>query len=316
MVPVLFRGHEYGGIRRDHWRRHTDRLDPSRDFVEIYRTAVGYEFPWDFTQALSLALFRTYAVPEIGTLLDHTGEFTQRTQRRHDDTALLLEPPGRVGFDDPEARTAVRRINQMHHRYDIPDHQLRYVLSTFVVVPKRWLDVYGKRPLTDHEVQAVVEYYRAFGRRMAIPDIPETYQEFEALCDGYEIEHFGYSPGGRRVAEATLALLVGFFPRPLAPAVRAFSLAVMDPPLLRAFGFEAPHPLVIALSRSALRLRGRALRWFPARRTAVDLRRHRRIRSYPDGFDVALLGTFPVAEPSPGDSVETGEDVVQHRGAR
>lgn len=31
------------------------RLDPERDFLEIYRLTVSYEFPWDITRALELA---------------------------------------------------------------------------------------------------------------------------------------------------------------------------------------------------------------------------------------------------------------------
>ena len=67
-------------LARDHWLRHIARLDPERDFEEIYRIVVAHEFPWDMNQALSFALFRTYAVPSIGRLLDETGEF-DRTPR-------------------------------------------------------------------------------------------------------------------------------------------------------------------------------------------------------------------------------------------
>ena len=42
------------------------------------------------------------------------------------------------GFDSDEGKTAIRRINQMHRSYDISNDDLRYVLATFVVVPKRW----------------------------------------------------------------------------------------------------------------------------------------------------------------------------------
>ena len=48
------------------WRDRNDGLDPERDHVEIYRNLTLYEFPWDYNQALSFALFRTYAMPSIG----------------------------------------------------------------------------------------------------------------------------------------------------------------------------------------------------------------------------------------------------------
>ncbi|MBU2074862.1 MAG: DUF2236 domain-containing protein [Actinobacteria bacterium] len=293
-MELRVRGKQFGGVPRDHWRRVNDRLDPETDYREIYRNAVAHEFPWDMNQALSFALFRTYAVPGIGALLDATGQFTGNCQKRYDDTALLLEVPAEKGFDDPDARAAIRRINQMHRAYDIPAHEMLYVLSTFVVVPKRWLDDYGKRPFTDHELVASVNYYRALGRHMNIPDIPETYAGFERVMDDYEREHFAYDEGGRRVADSTLALMLTWYPRLAGPAVELFSRALMDQPLRDALGYDAPSPRVEALSRAALRMRGKLLRAFPARMTEQAVADLPWVRSYPDGFRIEELGTFPV----------------------
>ena len=281
-------------MRRDHWKRHNDALDPATDFVEIYAKVVAHEFPWDMNQALGFALFRTYAVPGIGGLLDDTGEFTQRPQKRYDDTALLLEPPNRLGFEHPEARAAIRRINRMHRSYDIPNHEFRYVLSTFVVVPKRWLDDFGKRPLTPNEVEASVQYYRTLGRHLGIADVPETYAGFEQLMDSYEAEHFAYDEGGRRVADATLALMVGFQPRVVRPVMGVFSRSLMDPPLRRAFRYADPPALVEKASRGALKARGLLLRAFPARKEPKLVEDLPQIRSYPHGYDIESLGTWPV----------------------
>jgi hypothetical protein len=63
-------------------------LDPDLDRIEIVRRMVRFEFPWDMMRSLELALFRTFAVPSIGTLLDRTGEFGKHTQKRYDDTLL------------------------------------------------------------------------------------------------------------------------------------------------------------------------------------------------------------------------------------
>jgi hypothetical protein len=182
----------------------------------------------------------------------------------------------------------------MHRAYDIPDHEFRYVLSTFVVVPKRWLDDFGKRPLTANEVEASVQYYRTLGRHMNIKDIPETYAGFEELMDSYEAEHFAYDEGGRRVADSTLALMVGFQPRIARPVMGTFSRALMDPPLRKAFGYADPPSAVVAVSRGALKARGLLLRAFPARKDPKLIEDLPQIRSYPDGYDVEQLGTFPV----------------------
>ena len=81
-------------------------LNPETDFAEMYRNLATYEFPWDINQALSFALFRTYAVPSIGRLLDETAAFTEATQKRYDDTGILLEIPLVEGFDSTRGRSA------------------------------------------------------------------------------------------------------------------------------------------------------------------------------------------------------------------
>ncbi len=289
------------------WKIDRNRgLDPETDFVEISRNLATYEFPWDITQALSFALFRTYAVPSIGRLLADTGEFTERVQKRYDDTALLLEVPLLQGFDSPEGRAAIRRINQMHKMYDISDDDMRYVLCTFVVVPARWIADYGWRPLTAAEKLASVRYYQALGKHMAIGDIPRTYDEFADFMDRYEAEHFAFDEGARRVADSTMSLLASFYPAPLRPAIDVFSRALMDEPLLRAFRYDDPGPAVRRLATGAMKLRARLLAVLPSRRTPTYVQDNHRIRSYPTGFRTEALGTFapgcPVHRAAPADA--------------
>ncbi|WP_409055635.1 oxygenase MpaB family protein [Streptomyces sp. SYP-A7185] len=270
------------------------RLDPEKDALTIYRLSATYEFPWDYTRALELALYRTYAVPSIGRLLAQTAELTERPQKRYDDTALLLDTVVEHGFGTDEGRTAIRRINQMHRSYAISNDDMRYVLSTFVVVPKRWIDAYGWRRLSRHEATAAAVYYRTLGRHMGIQDIPESYDAFEECLDAYEEAHFGWDEGARKVSDATLALMASWYPRPLAPLLRTSTLALLDDPLLRAFRYEPPHPATRVLVRRAVRLRGRAVRLLPPRRAAHYARQNREIKGYPTGYRVGELGTFPV----------------------
>jgi hypothetical protein len=288
-------------------RRRIEELDPARDYAKIYRLMGTYEFPWDMTQALSFALFRTYAVPGIGALLARTGELTGRTQKRYDDTVLILDTVNEHGMDSPEGRSAIRRMNQMHRSYDIDDDHLRYVLATFVVTPIRWLDDFGWRRMTESERIAGANYYRHLGRRMGIRDIPATWQAFARLLDAYERAHFGFDPGARDVAESTLALLATFPPHDRLPAAvaRRMSLAVMDDPLLDAFHFPRPHPLLRSLVRGGLKGRGRVVRFLPPRRQPYFARQFPQIRSYPDGYEIAGLGTFPHGCPVPHPRVPT-----------
>lgn len=283
--------------RRFDRAREIAALDPERDFVRIGQLLGFHEFPWDTEQALSLALFRTYAVPSIGALLDRTGEFTRRTQKRYDDTALLLDAMLRDGLDSGDGREALRRMNRMHGAYPISNDDFRYVLATFVVSPVRWNAAYGWRRLTPHEIRASVAYYRRLGALMGIKDLPETYGGFERLHDDYEHEHFAFDPGGRRVADATLDLMASWYPAPLRPLLRRASLALLDDHLLAAFRYPRPARWERALVTGAVRLRGRLVRLLPPRDTPRHATDSPNVRGYPRGFDVRALGTFPEREP-------------------
>jgi hypothetical protein len=281
--------------------RRIEQLDPARDYADMYRLMATHEFPWDMNQALSFALFRTYAVPSIGGLLARTGEFTERTQQRHDDTVLILDAVLEHGMASEPGRTAIRRMNQMHRSYDISNDDLRYVLATFVVTPIRWTDVYGWRRMSEVERVASANYYADLGRRMGIRDIPATWQGFARLLGAYERDHFAFDLGGRTVAEATLALLATFPPNDRLPraVVRRISFATMDDALLDAFAFPHPTRVFRGLVRSGLRARGRVVRFLPPRAEPFFARQLPQVRSYPHGYRVGELGTFPAGCPVP-----------------
>lgn len=287
-------------MRRDQWQREIARLDPEKDYEQISRILGSCEFPWDVQQALSLALFRTYAVPSIGRLLYDTGAFTGDTQKRHDDTLLILFSIANEGVDSTEGHAAIRRMNQMHGSYDISNDDMRYVLSAFVVTPTRWIQTYGWRKGTDAERVATVRYYQRLGDLMGIRDIPETYEAFEDLLDSYEADNFAYDEKAAAVANSTLALFETFYPRMLRRPANAFLRALLDDHLLVAFGYAKPSRPVVFLARKVLRLRARIVALMPARKSPKTLADFREVRSYPDGFAVDQLGTFPGGCPIPG----------------
>ena len=298
---------------RTSWSERIERLDPERDHLEVHQLVCGHEFPWDTLQALSFALFRTYAVPSIGGLLDRTAELTGRTQKRYEDTGLLLDAVLEHGPASEPGRQALRRINAMHAAYDISQDDLRYVLSTFVVMPVRWNAEFGWRPFTELETRASVAYHRELGRRMGIRDLPDTWQAWERLLDAYEAEHFAFDPGGRRVADATLDLFATFpgnarLPRPL---VRAAALALMDDALLAALGYRRPPALLCAAVRGGLKARARVVRWLPRRRTPQWFRSQPVVRGYPRGYEVSRLGTFPRGCPVPHRAAADGTGLAR-----
>ena len=267
-------------------------LDPERDFEEIARLLYAWEFSWDIERALEFALFRTYAVPAISGLLARTGEFEARPRKRYDDTELLLCEPMEHGLDGDRGGRAIARINEMHARYRIADADMLYVLTTFVCEPIRWLDRFGRRPMSAAERRAWFLYYRGLGLRMGIRDIPETLDAMTALNAAHEAGRFRFAPTNARIGAATRDLILGFYlPRALVPLGRPAVHALLDPPLREAMGFPpAPGWLVRALP-AALRLRARVLRRLPPRRRPRRLTQVRR-PSYPGGYAIEGLGTF------------------------
>jgi hypothetical protein len=282
-------------MRRGHWKNRIAELDPEMDYHEIYRILLTCEFPWDMNQSLSFALYRTYAIPAIGRLLLRTGEFTTRTQKRYDDTALILAAILEHGLSSEPGRTALRRMNQMHGAYDIANEDMLYVLATFVVVPIRWLDQYGWRRLTEAEKTASANYYRALGKHMGIKSIPGSWPEFSAYLDTYEAANFEFDPAGRAVSESTLGLMATFPPNNLLPraVTLRFAKALMDDPLLDAFGYRRPAGWERAIAFGALRARAAVVWLLPPRKNPLYTRDMRTIRGYPDGYEIAQLGTDP-----------------------
>lgn len=295
-------------MRRGHWLREIEKLDPEKDYEEISRIVGSYEFPWEVQQSLSLALFRTYAVPSIGRLFYVTGAFTGDVQKRHDDTLLILYSMAIDGLESSRGRAAVKRMNQMHGSYDISNEDMRYVLSAFVVTPTRWIKQYGWRKGIPAEQLAAVRYYQRLGKLMGITDIPETYEAFEELLDTYEADNFSFDEKSLVVANSTLALFESFYPRPMRRAANALFRALMEEHLLEAFHYKKPSAPVVFLARSLMRLRARLVALMPARQSPKGVADFREVKSYPDGFRVEDLGTFPAVCPVPPTGKDSGAE--------
>ena len=282
-----------GRLPRVYWQEREAELDPLRDWLAIYSIAAGHEFPWDLARATEFSLFHTFAVPGIGDLLYRTGAFTQQTQRRYDDTTVILYGVGRFIGGESDDRTAIKRLNQMHGAYDIPNDQMLYVLTTFVVPPRRWIDRYGYRPMNSDEVDAMVRYWQRMGDLMGLKDIPADYAAFSQYFDEYERERFAFSPGGRAVADSTLDLFVSWYPALLRPLARAIVVSLMEPLVRQTLRYEAPSAALDRAVQATLRVRKSVLRHLPSRRSPVRAVDDRRIRSYPEGWDMTRVGTFP-----------------------
>lgn len=265
------------------------RLDPVADHQRIVFLSTRFDFPFDTTRSLEFALFRTFCVPSIGELLDRTGEFHQRAQKRYDDTDIIVSELMERGYDSERGKRALRRMNQQHGRFAIRNGDFLYVLSTFIYEPIRWNAHFGWRPMCANEKLALFHFWREVGRRMNIQDIPADFDEYERFNVAYEKEHYRYTEANHRVGKATLEMFVAWFPRLLAPLTRRAMIAMMDDPIVEGFGFPRPSRALRWVMATSLKLRARGLRWLPRRRRPV-LRTEGKHWTYPNGYVIEQLG--------------------------
>ncbi|NER80918.1 MAG: DUF2236 domain-containing protein [Leptolyngbya sp. SIO1D8] len=260
-----------------------------QNHVEICHRLAGYDFPWELNRALELAIFRTFCVPRISQLLRHTGEFVHHSQKRYDDTGLILGNIVKWGYNSPKGQLAIARMNRIHKRFDIDNEDFLYVLSVLIYEPVRWNKCFGWRLFTPVEKQSLFEFWRAVGQQMEITDIPETYEAFEQFNRAYEAQHFRYSPDNQIIGDAVMNLMRSWLPEIAAPIVPLIVSAMVDTPMREALGWSRPPAWVSKIICQSFRWSRQVARYLPHRHRPhflVDAPN----TTYPQGYDIEKLG--------------------------
>jgi hypothetical protein len=250
------------------------------------------DFPWDINKSLEFALLRTYAVPSISALLDYTNETVGRPRKRYDDTVLIVSEILNNGLDSPRAKRAYARLNDMHGRYAIRNEDFLYVLSTFIFSPIDWVAKYGRRPLTEEEVQDWFVFWRGFGERMGIADIVPTLERFRDFSKDFERTRYARSKANAKIAKASMNVVLSgsHVPAFLRPAGYRIVMAFCEPHLVDALGFPKPSPMLRGFVALLMGFRRRILRLTPPNRFAKPLMKGS--KTYPEGYEIEELGTF------------------------
>ena len=187
------------------------------------------------------------------------------------------------------SRQASLETDEPAGRFAIANEDFLYVLSTFVYEPIRWNQRFGWRPMCEQERLGYFFFWREVGRRMNIKRLPSDYNSFERFNQDYERKHYRFTEANQRVGAATRELFVSWFPRFLSPIVRSTIYALLDDPLIDAFGFPRPSLAMRRLAPAALRLRAAVAGLLPPRRHP----RRRTEMSHPtyrDGYVIESLG--------------------------
>ena len=280
-------------IRRKNITREIERLDPKKDHERIVYLLACHCFPYDVERSLEFGFFRTFAVPSISRILASTGEFRKRTQKRYDDTELIMYEIIENGHSSERAAKAFSRMNGMHGAFNISNDDFLYVLSTFIFIPIFWLEKFAWRKPTRKEKRAIFYFFREVGKKMNIKNIPEDYREFKAFHIKYEKENFEFAESNREVADYTRDLLISFFiPKKLAFLGRPFTNCLMDDALLKAMNFKKPNPIIKTFMMILLEIRMWFMSLLGDKKNPVYGTTKKRA-TYPKGYKIEEIGTFP-----------------------
>lgn len=264
------------------------KLDPIKDHETIVKWMVVDTWRFDLVRATEVALLKTFAIPSIAKILVESGEFLNRTQKRYDDTDLLLSLFVENGHSSAVGRQAIRRINRMHARHPhITNEQMLYVLSTFVVDPLIWIEQYGRRPLFPVEKEASFQFWTQVGRLMGIKDLFQSLDEMVAYHERYEQKYMVYSEYNARLYQHVLPTVAKMMPKGVGPLVTWLLPALMSPRLCAAFGVTPHSRMKRAAVQALFRARSQAARFIPGKPVFRTQQPH---PTYPHGFVNERLG--------------------------
>jgi hypothetical protein len=157
---------------------------------------------------LELALLKTFCLPSISGLLNHTGEFIERPRKRYDDTAPRVAELLKHGVESPMGQAVIERMNRIHGHYAISNDDFLYVLSGFEAEPIRWLERYGWRPLTAEARHHLFRFWMGVGKRMGIRSLPAGHDDLLGLNGEVEARSFRHAASNQRIANATQGMLL------------------------------------------------------------------------------------------------------------
>lgn len=269
----------------------TQRPFGSMNIDEAYRiqkNVAELEFPFTYEKALQFALFRTYGIPSISTLLVATSQLSKpaTAAKRYVDTSVLIREF--MGHAPDSARTleAIGRMNKIHGHYQrsgrISDDDMLYTLALFALEPIRWIDRFEWRQLEDVEKCAMGTFWKSLGDVMKIPydalllqsgnEVNSNQDKFDdglhwlnALAkwaDGYEQRAMIPHVHNHTTAEQTTLLLLWHIPATLKPLGKSIVSALMDTRLRVAMTYPTPSPALLKLVPALLKTRAFLLRHF------------------------------------------------------
>ncbi|KAF3912263.1 hypothetical protein AA313_de0202203 [Arthrobotrys entomopaga] len=225
--------------------------------------AVSIMGTWDFPEmtrlSLQFALFRTYGIATISSILWKTRQLAERStaHRRYVDTSILIIEFMAFPLNSPRAKLAIERVNYLHgrHKGAISNDDLLYTLSLFMCQPAVFIDKYEWRQLHPVEKMGLHRFWSEIGVMMGIQEIPDSFDGVYQWANAYEAKYMIPNDVNVKVAIATIDILLYFVPRWLHSSVIPVIHAVCDPRLRAAFNWPNPPSYIEALVNGVFGLR-------------------------------------------------------------
>ncbi|MCJ1362835.1 hypothetical protein MMC16_001941 [Acarospora aff. strigata] len=237
------------------------------DVQAILKDLTELEFPKIMGFSIIFALFKTYGIPSVSSLLVATGELatSETASKRTADTGVLLLEFALNKPSSDRTIQAIARMNYLHSQYQksgkITDSDMLYTLSLFALEPTRWIDRYEWRNLTALELCASGTFWKAMGDAMKIPydalpsckngwkDGLHWLEEVKEWSLRYEEAYMIPADTNRRLAESHLNLLFINLPVGLMDIGKRIVTVFLDDRLRKAMMFpESPSVYHVSLN--------------------------------------------------------------------
>lgn len=228
------------------------------DAQKILKDLTELEFPKVFGFSIIFALFKTYGIPSISSLLLATGQLRslETASKRIADTGVIMLE---FALNDPtsdRALKAIARMNYLHGPYQksgkITNDDLLYTLSLFALEPSRWVAKYEWRSLSDLELAACGTYWKSMGDAMGI-DFSVLQSDKQGWQDGlswlrtieewsvrYEEQHMVPAKSNQQLADSHLDILCLNIPRSYLPMCKNAMSVLLGSRLQRAMLYPDP----------------------------------------------------------------------------
>ncbi|KAJ5360755.1 hypothetical protein N7517_009946 [Penicillium concentricum] len=246
---------------------------------QIQKQVAQLEFPFIFIKSLQFALFRTYGIPSISTLLAKTSEFSapETSLKRYTDTSVLVQEMVGNNPTSERAYLGLARTRYLHSGYrasgKILDDDMLYTLALFALEPIRFINRYEWRQLSDLERCAIGTFWKSAGDALDVSfeklpsgktgfrDGIQWLEEIGAWSVEYEEKSMVPHAKNREVADGTTPVLVYMLPKMLHPFGLQFVSFMMDDRLRKAMLYDAPSAFCAVLFSVVLTTRRLFLRY-------------------------------------------------------